>query len=96
MSHKLLNVLAIALGNLLVALAVTLFIVPHGLVLGGSTGMALVITHLAPLPLSLVVLAINGALFLLGRSSSVAGSPRRPSSARLPTRSPCPCSRPSP
>ncbi|MBM6817146.1 YitT family protein [Olsenella uli] len=66
MSHKLLNVLAIALGNLLVALAVTLFIVPHGLVLGGSTGMALVITHLAPLPLSLVVLAINGALFLLG------------------------------
>lgn len=64
MSHKLLNVLAIALGNLLVALAVTLFIVPHGLVLGGSTGMALVITHLAPLPLSLVVLAINGALFL--------------------------------
>lgn len=66
MSHKLLNVLAIALGNLLVALAVTLFIVPHGLVLGGSTGMALAITHLAPLPLSLVVLAINGALFLLG------------------------------
>ena len=64
--HKLLNVLAIALGNLLVALAVTLFIVPHDLVLGGSTDMALVITHLAPLPLSLVVLAINGALFLLG------------------------------
>lgn len=60
------NLVAIVAGNLLVAFAVTAFIVPHGLVMGGSTGIALIITHVAPLPLSLVVLAVNGALFLLG------------------------------
>ena len=57
---------SLTLGNLLVALAVTCFIVPHGLVLGGSTGIALIVTHAVPLPLSLVVLVINAALFLLG------------------------------
>ena len=66
MSHKLLKMASLTLGNLLVALAVTCFIVPHGLVLGGSTGIALIVTHAAPLPLSLVVLVINAALFLLG------------------------------
>ena len=66
MSHKLIKVASLALGNLLVALAVTCFIVPHGLVLGGSTGIALIVTHAAPLPLSLVVFVINVALFLLG------------------------------
>ena len=66
MSHKLVKIASLVLGNLLVALAVTCFIVPHGLVLGGSTGIALIVTHVAPLPLSLVVLVINAALFLLG------------------------------
>lgn len=66
MSHKLLKMASLTLGNLLVALAVTCFIVPHGLVLGGSTGIALIVTHAVPLPLSLVVLVINVALFLLG------------------------------
>ncbi len=66
MSHKLIKVASLALGNLLVALAVTSFIVPHGLVLGGSTGIALIVTHAVPLPLSLVVFVINVALFLLG------------------------------
>ena len=66
MSHKLVKIASLVLGNLLVALAVTCFIVPHGLVLGGSTGIALIVTHAVPLPLSLVVLVINAALFLLG------------------------------
>ena len=66
MSHKLLKMASLTLGNLLVALAVTCFIVPHGLVLGGSTGIALIVTHAVSLPLSLVVLVINAALFLLG------------------------------
>lgn len=66
MSRKLVKIAAIAFGNLLIALAVTAFIVPHGLVLGGSTGIALVITHLVPLQLSLVVLIANVALFVLG------------------------------
>ena len=66
MSSRIKQLAAIALGNLLVAFAVTAFIVPHGLVLGGSTGIALVLTHLIPLQLSLVVLIVNGALFLVG------------------------------
>ena len=66
MSHKLLKMASLTLGNLLVALADTSFIVPHGLVLGGSTGIALIVTRAVPLPLSLVVLVINAALFLLG------------------------------
>ena len=66
MSRKLVKIAAIAFGNLLIALAVTAFIVPHGLVLGGSTGIALVVTHLVPLQLSLVVLIANVALFVLG------------------------------
>ena len=66
MSRKLVKIAAIIFGNLLIALAVTAFIVPHGLVLGGSTGIALVITHLVPLQLSLVVLVANVVLFVLG------------------------------
>lgn len=66
MSRKLAKIAAIILGNLLVALAVTAFIVPHGLVLGGSTGIALVVTHLVSLQLSLVVLIANVVLFVLG------------------------------
>ena len=66
MSRKLVKIAAIAFGNLLLALAVTAFIVPHGLVLGGSTGIALVVTHLVPLQLSLVVLMANVTLFVLG------------------------------
>lgn len=57
---------AIVLGNLLVAFAVTAFIVPHGLVLGGSTGISLVATHFVPLQLSLAVLIVNGLLFVVG------------------------------
>lgn len=66
MSRKLAKIAAIIFGNLLVALAVTAFIVPHELVLGGSTGIALVVTHLVSLQLSLVVLIANVALFVLG------------------------------
>ena len=65
MSHKLVKIASLGLGGQLVALAATGFVVPHGPVLGGSTGIALIVTHLAPLPLSLAVLVINVALFLL-------------------------------
>ena len=66
MSSRIKQLAAIALGNLLVAFAVTAFIVPHGLVLGGSTGFALVLPLLFPLQLSLVVLIVFGALVLVG------------------------------
>ncbi|MBO5993386.1 MAG: YitT family protein [Acidaminococcaceae bacterium] len=52
--------------NFLVALAVSKFIAPHGIIMGGSTGIALTITHYFHLPLSSAVLVINILLFLLG------------------------------
>lgn len=66
MGTHLRHLAAIALGNLLVAFAVTAFIVPHGLVLGGSTGISLVATHFVRVPLSLAVFIVNGALFVIG------------------------------
>ena len=60
------SALAVAGGNLLYALAVTLFLVPAGLVTGGSTGIALVAEHLWDVPMSLFLLLFNGTMLLLG------------------------------
>ena len=40
-TKNLLNVLLILLGNAIYALAVTMFILPSGLITGGTTGLAL-------------------------------------------------------
>ena len=54
------------ISNFLVALAVTRFIAPHGIIMGGSTGIALTVTHYLEYPLSVTVLAVNIVLFLSG------------------------------
>ncbi|MCC8027810.1 MAG: YitT family protein [Clostridium sp.] len=56
----------IAAGNLMYASAVSLFIVPNGLITGGTTGLALFFYHMAGVPVSLFVSAFNLAMFLLG------------------------------
>ncbi|HJC56850.1 MAG TPA: YitT family protein [Candidatus Eisenbergiella intestinipullorum] len=56
----------ILFGNLLYALAVTLFIVPNGLLTGGTTGLALFFYRTAGIPVSLFVCLFNVAMFLLG------------------------------
>lgn len=56
----------IAVGNLLYALAVTLFIVPNSLITGGTTGLALFFNHMAGIPISLFVSAFNISMFLIG------------------------------
>lgn len=53
-------------GNILLAFAVCAFVVPNGFILGGSTGIALVIRSFVPAPLSLITAAINLSLFVLG------------------------------
>lgn len=53
-------------GNAILAFTVTAFIVPHGIIIGGATGMGLAITHYVPVNLSGVVFVINIILFLLG------------------------------
>ena len=56
----------ILLGNLLYALAVTLFIVPNQLLTGGTTGLALFFYRTAGIPVSAFVCVFNVAMFLLG------------------------------
>lgn len=58
---------SILLGNALLAFAVCAFVVPNGFMLGGSTGIALMLQHFIPdVPLSVWSAVINGALFFLG------------------------------
>lgn len=42
------------------------FIVPHGIIMGGATGIGLTIHHYLPINLSVIIFVINGVLFLLG------------------------------
>lgn len=56
----------IVLGNLLYALAVTVFIVPNQLITGGTTGLALFFNRTAGIPISAFVSVFNITMFLLG------------------------------
>lgn len=60
------TLLGVVVGNFIVAIAVVGFIVPHGFVLGGSTGMSLAVNHFTGMDLSMTVFIINILLFLLG------------------------------
>lgn len=62
----LLPALAIALGNILYALTVKLFLMHSGLIMGGATGIALAVNRLVGLPTSGVLLTVNLAMLLLG------------------------------
>lgn len=60
------SVLAVLFGNFLYALTVKLFLVPSGLVTGGTTGMALAANHVFGIPISGFVLAFNIVMLLVG------------------------------
>lgn len=53
-------------GNMLYALAVKLFLLPSGLVTGGTTGIALVMEHLFGIPVSMFVLGFNVVMLVIG------------------------------
>lgn len=53
-------------GGLLAALAINLFIAPHKIAPGGTSGLAIIITNFVRAPLGLTMLAINVPAFLLG------------------------------
>ena len=65
-TKNLLNVLLILLGNAIYALAVTMFILPSGLITGGTTGLALFFFHQFGLPVTVFVSVFNVTMFLLG------------------------------
>lgn len=64
--EKLRSAAAVVLGNFLYAVAVKLFLLPSGLVTGGTTGIALTIEHLWGIPISGFVLVFNVVMLLLG------------------------------
>jgi uncharacterized membrane-anchored protein YitT (DUF2179 family) len=65
--HNLYMILSVLIGNALLAFGVCAFVVPNGIMLGGSTGIALTVQHFLPnLRLSVISAVINVALFILG------------------------------
>lgn len=60
------SVPAVLAGNFLYALTITVFLLPAGLVVGGTTGIGLTLNHLWNIPLSAFVLVFNIAMLLLG------------------------------
>ncbi len=57
---------SVLVGNGLLALSVEAFIVPHDIIMGGTTGIGIVMANLFPVDMATVVLLLNGALLLLG------------------------------
>ena len=56
----------ILLGNTLYALSVVMFILPNGLLTGGTTGMGITIDHYFGIPIEYVVFVFNGLMFVVG------------------------------
>ena len=60
------SLLTVTLGNFLYALTVKLFLLPSGLVTGGTTGIALTVNHFFGIPISGFVLAFNVIMLIIG------------------------------
>ena len=60
------NFLIISLGNLIYSFAVAFFILPNGLITGGTTGLALFGQYMFHIPITAFVYVFNIAMFLLG------------------------------
>ena len=66
MKQRLKMLFLILLGNTLLAFSICAFAVPQDFMLGGVTGIGLIVQELVPVRLSVVAGAANVALFLLG------------------------------
>lgn len=64
--QKLSSLFLVVIGNMLYALTVKLFLLPSGLITGGTTGIALTINHYFSVPISLFVLCFNILMLLVG------------------------------
>lgn len=60
------DILIVIGGNIIYACGVAFFILPGGLITGGTTGIALFVQHLTGLSISVFVLGFNAVMFLLG------------------------------
>ena len=60
------NLFFVFLGNTIYALGITMFILPSGIITGGTTGLALTFNHYFQIPISLFVFCFNLLMFILG------------------------------
>lgn len=60
------SVLTVVLGNVLYALAVKLFLLPAGLVTGGTTGIGLAVNYATGIPIASFVLVFNVIMLIVG------------------------------
>jgi uncharacterized membrane-anchored protein YitT (DUF2179 family) len=60
------NIAFVLLGNTIYAMGITMFILPGGIITGGSTGLALTFQHYLNIPVPFFVFFFNLAMFLLG------------------------------
>ena len=65
-SKSIKKIIMILLGNLLYSFAIAFFILPSGLITGGTTGIALFVNYLTGLDISLFVLIFNIVMFIAG------------------------------
>ncbi|MDE6952255.1 MAG: YitT family protein [Erysipelotrichales bacterium] len=63
---KLKTIFLIVLGNMILAFGVTAFMIPHNIIIGGSTGIASFINYYFDIPLSYTVMTINVIMFFVG------------------------------
>lgn len=60
------SVLIVILGNMIYALAIKLFLLPSGMITGGTTGIALTVTYFFDINMSLFILIFNIIMLLVG------------------------------
>lgn len=63
---KLVTFASVLVGNIILTLAIKLFLLPSGLMSNGTTGLALVMEHLTGMPVSVFSLIFNIAMLILG------------------------------
>ena len=66
MNRHVKDVITILFGNAVYALGIVLFVLPGGLITGGTTGIALVVNNYFHVPVSAFVFIFNICMFLLG------------------------------
>lgn len=64
--QKILNIFIIILGNFSLALGISLFILPHGIVNGGTSGISVILESMFNIDPEIVITVLCWALFFLG------------------------------
>lgn len=60
------NIIGVLLGNTIYALGVLLFVVPNGLITGGSTGLGIAANHVFGVSIPVFISIFNGLMFFIG------------------------------